>query len=227
MKNKIAVIIPTLKRLKDFIYFADSWKKTTEGLSDVIVGLDINDTTYDDIIKNNVYPEFIYERCQEKSCLGVLNELAVKYADEYICLSFLEDDCAFISNNWESTFLNVINKKGPTAIVWGSDLLNYDKVVGVPFVHSQLVKTLGYMSLPNFKSQYADVYWLQLGQGLNSLYYFHYTVIEHRHFITGKRQRDETALKGGVDSQGETEFYRSEEYRRLLNADIEKLRKFR
>ena len=34
-----------------FIIFAKSWKNTTEGLSDVIVGIDNDDLTYEEIKK--------------------------------------------------------------------------------------------------------------------------------------------------------------------------------
>jgi len=66
--GKIAVLIPTKDRLEDFIIFADSWMNTTEGKSDVIVGIDMGDETYEDI--KDKYP-FIYEYIEPKPFLDI------------------------------------------------------------------------------------------------------------------------------------------------------------
>jgi len=224
MKEQIAILLPTLKRLNDFIYFAESWKKTTRGLSKVIVLINQDDSTYDQIISNFSYPEFIYEKIAPQPFLKILNNAAIKYACEYEYLGFLEDDCAFISNNWEEEIIKTIKNNGPSSIVWGDDLLNHDKVVGVPFFSHQFIKKLGYMSPPAFNTQFVDVYWLQLGQKLNTLHYLPHVIIEHRHFISGKRKKDETSLKVSRECIGELEYYRSPEYQILLETDSNKLR---
>ena len=76
-KDKILVLIPTKDRLDDFIIFADSWVNTTEGKSDVWVGIDKGDTTYDEI--KDKYP-FKYMEITPKPFLEILNEMAIEGA---------------------------------------------------------------------------------------------------------------------------------------------------
>ena len=101
MINKIAILLPTRNRLEDFKVFAESWKKTTEGLSVVIVRIDNDDKTYDEI--KHDYPEFIYEIGESKPPINLLNELAVKYSQIYAYVNYMEDDCNFNTSGWENS----------------------------------------------------------------------------------------------------------------------------
>lgn len=219
--GKIAVLIPTKERLEDFIIFADSWVNTTEGKSDVIVGIDMGDETYEGI--KNKYP-FIYEYIEPKPFLDILNELAIKYSDEYDYIGFMEDDCNFNTKGWETSFINKIEEIGDNAIVWGNDLLNGGSIVGLPFMNSKIIKKLGYMCPPEIKYLWADHFWKRIGQAVGSLHYFPEIVIEHRHYSTGKREKDEVSEH--VDEVGKQDFigfnqkYMIKNFRR----DVNKLR---
>jgi hypothetical protein len=199
--GKIAVLIPTKDRLEDFIIFADSWMNTTEGKSDVIVGIDIGDETYEGI--KDKYP-FIYEYIEPKPFLDILNELAIKYSDTYDYVGFMEDDCNFNTKGWETIFINKINEIGDNAIVWGNDLLNGGSIVGLPFMNSKLIKKLGYMCPPEIKYLWADHFWKRIGQAVGSLHYFPDVIIEHRHYSTGKREKD--LVSEHVDKVGTEDF---------------------
>jgi hypothetical protein len=218
--GKIAVLIPTKERLEDFIIFADSWMNTTEGKSDVIVGIDIGDETYEGI--KDKYP-FIYEYIKPKPFLDILNELALKYSDEYDYVGFMEDDCNFNTNGWEIAFINKIEEIGDNAIVWGNDLLNGESIVGLPFMNSKIIKKLGYMCPPEIKYLWADHFWKRIGQAVNSLYYFPEIVIEHRHYSTGKREKD--VVSEHVDEVGKQDFigFNQIYMRTNFNRDVQKL----
>lgn len=223
-KNKILVILPTKNRLEDFKIFADSWVKTTEGKSDVVVAINFDDTTYDDILSD--YP-FIYERVSPSNVLSILNTVATKYSKEYKYVSFIEDDCNFVTEGWETSFINKLEEIGDYGIVWGNDLVNRDYIVGIPFMDSKIVDVLGYMSPPEIKYLWPDHFWKQLGQDLGTLFYFSDIIVEHRHYSTGKRQKDE--ISDTVDSNlyidrtGYIENYLVFRY----NSDLEKLRNAR
>ena len=233
MENKICVLIPTRKRLVDFKLFADSWIKTTEGKSIVVVAIDTDDNTYDEIISNNVYP-FIYERQVSKPFLHILNDMAVRYAEQYECIAFLEDDVTFNTYGWETPILNKQNEIGKNSIIWCNDLSN-DSVkygmpgnsgnqVGAPFMNSNIIRILGFMACPIFNTHHTDVYWLELGKKLNSLYWFSDIIIEHRHYCFDKRPYDDTAKKVNDEAKGEPERYHSQEYKNNLIRDVEKLK---
>lgn len=226
MENKICVLIPTRKRLVDFKLFADSWVKTTEGKSIVVVGIDIDDNTYDEIISQNTYP-FTYERQKSKPFLHILNDMAVRYAKQYDCIAFLEDDCTFNTYGWETSILNKQNEIGRNSIIWCNDLINFNNQVGVPFMNSNIIRVLGWMACPKFNTLFTDWYWFHLGRRLNTLYYFSNIIIEHRHYSTGKRLKDEISkkLEGESVAAGECAYYHSQEFIDDLDRDVEKLRK--
>lgn len=222
MKNKIAILIPIRERLEDFKIFAESWKNTTEGRSDVIIRIDNDDLTYDKIKLE--YPEFIYEYGDRKPFLDLLNDLAIKYCDEYDYIGFMEDDCNFNTQGWETIFIDKINEIGDNAIVWGNDLINGASLVGLPFMNSKIVRRLGYMCPPEIRYLWADHFWIRLGRALNSLCYFPDVIVEHRHYSTGKRVKDN--VSDIVDSDGEKDFVNFNQIYMAtnFNRDVQKLR---
>lgn len=223
MEDKIAILIPTRKRLNDFILFADSWKQTNEGNSVVIVGYDEDDNTYDHLISQNTYP-FIWEKGKCKPFLHILNDLANKYCTKYKYLAFFEDDVRFVTPKWESRIINKIKELGNTAFVWCDDSLNKEKILGVPFFNSLIIQKLGHMSRPEFNTQVVDLYWTELAKKMGTLYYFNDIIIEHRHYITRKRTKDETSVKVQIESVGDTEYYNSQKYKDDFQTDYEKLK---
>lgn len=219
-QQRIAVLIPTKDRLEDFRIFAESWQNTTEGLSDVIVGVDAGDTSYDEMIAEF---GFIKEELEAKPFLYLLNDMAVKYAKEYEYLNFMEDDCTFLTAGWERVFIAKLQEIGEYGIVWGNDLLNGEYIVGLPFMHSKIVDVLGYMSPPEIKYLWADHFWKHLGTGLGTLFYFFDIIVEHRHYSTGKRAIDSVSVE--VDSKGAEDFvgYNQHYLPNRLLEDIQKL----
>ncbi len=219
-KERIAILIPTKDRVEDFIIFANSWVANTENLSDVIVGIDIGDTKYDEV--KLMFPTFIWEEIQPQPFLYILNDLAVKYAAEYKYIAFMEDDCNF-NTKFESVFINTINEIGDYGIVWGNDLLNGAYIVGLPFMDSKIINVLGYMTPPEIKYLWADHFWKQIGEALGTLHYFPDVIVEHRHYSTGKREKDPLSLE--VDTKGQEDFIGYNKHYKPLkfNNDIQKL----
>lgn len=218
-QDKILVIIPTKDRLKDFKIFADSWSATTEGYSDVVVGVDAGDISYDEMINEF---GFIKEELPSKPFLYLLNDLAVKYAGQYKYLAFMEDDCNF-NTKWETIFIQALEQIGDYGIVWGNDLLNGAYIVGLPFMDSKIIEVLGYMTPPEIKYLWADHFWKQIGEVLGTLHYFPNVIVEHRHYSTGKREKDPLSLE--VDTKGQADFigYNQTYKPRRFNEDIQKL----
>ena len=218
--KKIVILIPTRERLVDFKLFAESWKNTTEGHSDVIVRIDNDDLTYEEIKKE--FPEFIYEYGERKPFLFLLNDIALKYCNDYEYMGFMEDDCTFNTYGWESIFINKLRNLGNNGIVWGNDLVNYDRLVGMPFMNSNIIKKLGYICPPDIKYLWADNFWKDIGTKLNSLYYFSDVIIEHRHYSKGKRKIDN--ISKIVDSYLAIDGYSYSTYiNTKFNDDVRKL----
>lgn len=220
MQDKILIIVPTKQRLNDFVTFAESWLKCTTGFSDIVVGIDNDDNTYDDIIEK--YP-FIWEKNEPMKLLKYVNHLALKYVDQYKYIAFIEDDCTFNTPGFEEIFINKLKEIGKNGIVWGNDLLNGGSIVGIPFMDSSIIKRLGYITPPQLTCLFPDHFWKKLGDNLNSLYYFDDVIIEHRHYSTGKREKDN--ISEVVDSIGLQDMHGYNSYLQTnFNSDLEKLR---
>lgn len=198
-QDKIAILIPSKDRLEDLKILLQSWKETTVGLSDLIVGVDIDDHNYDELKS-----ELLIEEYQPQPFLRILNEMAVKHAPNYKYLCFMEDDCRFITPNWEETFINAMKEIGDYAIVWGEDLVNHDRLVGIPFMDSKIVDVLGFMSPPSLKCLWVDYFWKRVGQDLGTLRYHPHITVEHRHYSTGKREKD--GVSEVVDNTGHEDY---------------------
>lgn len=223
-KDKILIILPTKQRIDDFKIFAKSWIDTTEGKSDVLVAIDNDDDTYDNIFDD--YP-FIFERVNPNPFIVILNGLAIKYCQEYKYIAFMEDDCNFVTPGWETAFISKLQEIGDYGIVWGNDLINKNYIVGLPFMDSKIIEVLGYMAPPEIKYLWVDHFWKKLGEDLNTLHYFPNIIVEHRHYITGKRQKDN--ISNIVDSFGITDrdAYQGNYLINRYQSDLNKLKNAR
>lgn len=212
VQQQICILLPTKNRLEDFRILADSWTATTQGNSIIVLGLDDNDHTYDDIL--GTYP-FIVERFPPQPFLSIVNNLATKYCQLYPYIAFMEDDCKFITPGWEEAILAELREHGDNAVVYVNDLINRERLVGLPFIHSTMIKRLGFMSPPGLKAIWFDYFWKDVGVLTNSLHYLPDIVIEHRNYTTGKRAKDQVACD--VEAQGLEDVTNNRSYHNFTN----------
>jgi hypothetical protein len=231
MIKEICVIIPTRKRLFDFNFCAATWKKTTEGKSAVVVGIDEDDYTYDDVIKKNSYP-FIWERNQPGPFLPMLNKLALKYAKEYKYVAYIADDLTFNTFGWETIIINKLDELGKNAIGWVNDghspvRLNDNPPhnCGIPFMNSSVINRLGYMCSLQLKAGAADNYWVELVKRMpETSYFFKDVIIEHRHFSYGLRFKDETTHKIQMESVPDWQYFSTNQFFLDVEKDVKTLK---
>jgi|694.fasta_scaffold44790_7 hypothetical protein len=182
MKNKILWICPSRNRPDRLERLINSWKHTTEGLSDLVVALDDDDTFYSELIKK--YPEIIWEINKPVfgSFLHLINSMALKYVDHYQYIGFMEDDIVFETAGYESKFITKLNNLGKTGIVHAKDGIDKRKFISIPVVNSYIIKTLGWFSPPCFKSLWVDNFWRQMATHLGTYYKFEDVMIRHYHY---------------------------------------------
>ena len=220
--KKIAILIPTRERPADLKLFLDSWVKYTEGLSDLWIQVDKDDPTDYHFVKKYNCIKLVGDR---EPFLHILNGLAKISSKQYDYVGFMEDDCCF-TQLWEKIFidkLDEIKKEKGYGIVWGNDNINKENIVGLPFMTSNIVKTLGYMSPPELEFLWADYFWKHLGQALDCLHYFPDILIEHRHYSTGKREK--CKISEIVDKKGEKDYYNYMKYQNQgFENDVKKLK---
>ena len=197
MENKILWITPSRMREQKLKRTIDSWRKCTNGLSDFLVAIDNDDHSYNAMMKE--YTDVIWEINNpiEGPFLHLLNQMAVKYANKYKYLGFMEDDVVFRTPNHEQQFIDKLSELGDTAIVYADDGVKKHKergLIGLPVMSSAIVSKLGWFSPPELKCLCGDDFWRDMAKHLGTVYRFDNVLIEHLHWKRDDKIKDETTL---------------------------------
>ena len=194
MKEKILWVCPSRKRPDRLERLIISWKAASEELSDLLVAIDTDDRSYDLLIKK--YPEIIWEINDpvHGSFLRLTNAMALKYVDHYKFIGFMEDDVVFETPGYESKFINKLTELGNTGIVHAMDGVDKSKFVSLPVVNSFIVKQLGWFAPPCLKSLWADNFWRDMANNLQTYFKFEDIMIRHHHYKYAGTKRDEISV---------------------------------
>lgn len=120
----------------------------------------------------------------------ILNKHAVGLADNYFIVGFMGDDHVPRTPGWDQRFLEKLQEVN-TGVAYGNDLLQGEALATAVCMTSDIVKTLGYFSLPGAQHLFLDNFWMAVGRGINRLFYFDDVVIEHVHPAKNKAEWDE------------------------------------
>lgn len=183
-KGRILIIIPTRDRNQKHKEVWESIKETSDKV-DVIFGLDEdNEKVYERID----HPRVKYEVNPRIRMLPTLNLIAEKYMGKYDYIGFMGDDHRPRTNGWDVIFMDKLGKLG---IAYGDDLIQREAMCTAVVMTSNIIKALGYMSIPGLIHLIADIFWKELGEATGILSYIPEVVIEHLHFTVGKSEKDE------------------------------------
>jgi hypothetical protein len=134
------------------------------------------------------------------------------------------DDVRIRTEAWDAKMLQEISSI-PNAIAYGNDLYQGEALPTAVLMDTNIIKTLDFMSPPEFKHLYIDNYWKILGTKLSSLKYFSEIILEHLHFTNGKSLEDDTYRESS--SQGSFLEDRTTYHDYIINKlhnDVNKLR---
>lgn len=188
MKKEILIIVPSRSgnsmRYPNVDRFIENWKLNSEGLSDLCIALDD-----DDDFKYPRRDGVIYEVNPRVRMIPTLNQVAIKYKDEYKYIAFFGDDHV-IQTKWEFEFIEFFKSNNNVGIAYANDLLQGERLPTAVCLTSNIVDALGYMVPTNLVHMYADNFWLDLGRELNMIKYFDHVIFEHIHPDNGKAVRD-------------------------------------
>lgn len=182
MKEKILWICPSRKRPERLERLLLSWQNTTENLSELLVIVDSDDNSYEDLIKKYTNVKWEITEPAFGSFLHLINSKAVKYSTEYQYIGFMEDDIVFETPEYESKFISKLKELGKTGIVHAKDGVDKIKFVSIPVVDSYIIRTLGWFSPPCLKSLWADNFWRAMATTLGTYYKFEDVTIKHYHY---------------------------------------------
>jgi hypothetical protein len=224
MKEKILWICPSRKRPERLERLINSWMLTSEGLSTLLIVIDSDDHSYNDLMKKYIDPIWEITEPAFGSFLHLINSKAVKYATEYQYIGFMEDDIVFETPRYESKFIKKLQELGKTGIVHGMDGIDKIKFVSIPVVDSFIIRTLGWFSPPCLKSLWADNFWREMSTALGTYHKFNDVMIRHYHY-----SRDDNAEKDETSEIVDKNYHLDKEafYKYLETdffADMEKLK---
>lgn len=222
MKKEILIIVPSRSgnsvRYPNVDRFIQYWKLNSEGNSDLCIALDNDD--------DHQYPRrdgVIYEVNPRVRMIPTLNQIAMKYKNQYKYIAFFGDD-HIIRTAWETKFIEYFIENNGIGIAYGNDLLQGEKLPTAVCLTSNIIDKLGYMVPTNLIHMYADNFWLDLGQELNIIKYFDEVIFEHLHPDNGKADRDSQYIESnsvfGIDQQRYNEYINSNKF----NEDVLKIK---
>ena len=219
MKKEILIIVPSRSvnsvRYTNVDRFIENWKLFSNGNSDLCIALDDDD--------EHKYPRrdgILYEVNPRIRMIPTLNQIAIKYSNQYKYIAFFGDDHV-IRTQWELKFIEFFIKNNGVGIAYGNDLLQGQRLPTAVCLTSNIISSLGYMVPKNLIHMYADNFWLDLGESLNIIKYFDDVIFEHIHPDNGKAVRDsqyiDAASVAHYDQMQYYAYIQSEQYTYDLN----------
>lgn len=224
MKNKILWINPSRNRPEKLERFLNSWKECSTEKSDMLIGVDSDDNSYNELMKK--FPEVIWEIGEpaKGAFLKVVNEIAVKYSNEYSYIGFIEDDALIETKGYEDQFISKLETLGSNGIVYANDGINSKrKLIYFPVMDSSIIRRLGFMVAPTLRCMYADDYWRDLAHSIGTFHKFEDIFIKHLHYTVEKdKPIDEISMSVDSNRPVDEEAYR-QYFSVNLPEDIKKL----
>lgn len=183
MDKKILIVVPSRSRPELMRNLLWSWKNTTSEKSDILVFLDTDD------LEMFNYP-FLDHIIGVREELNYKNNRLVNLAVSrgYDIVGCLSDDFIFHTKGWEDEIIGW--QKENRGICYGNDLLQGASLPTAPFIHTSIIKSLGYAAPPELIHYFIDNYWMELGMRLDKIKYLPEILIEHKHWSAGKSEKD-------------------------------------
>ena len=187
---KILTMCPTRGRPKILTEMLDSFKDTASEGNKLVVYLNEDDP----MLGSYNIPLWCESIVGKRKYLAqAYNYIFDKYSDcDFYCPC--NDDHVFITPEWDSKLIEIVNREGRG---WGlaaaedtlTDWYQYQHPSGC-LVSGNIPRTLGYFIWPPIQHIGIDCYFMHLMQGIGRLYHTRSVVIEHRHWMNGKRPLD-------------------------------------
>ena len=138
------------------------------------------------------------------------------------------DDQVFIDNGWDDR-LDLEIAKYPDGIfcMWFNDKWESENFCTFPVISRRWIETLGYLQFPFFEHFFVDAWIWMLAKAVGRDHYIADVVVEHRHWKTGKAEKDSTYEKHLTtedDSRHARDRAVIDKFERYFHADVEALK---
>lgn len=224
--SSLAIIVPSRGRPKNIAELLEAFHNTQTKATLVVV-CDHDDprlAEYNELLRHPLwlpgYQLKVYERIT-KGMARPLNTAAAFLKSEFDHFGFLGDDHRPRTTGWDTAITDLIDNVG-TAVVYGNDLIQGEKLPTAVVMSGDIVRALDGMVPPNMIHLYLDDFWKRLGADLKSLHYLPDIVIEHLHPIAGKADWDDLYREVNdqtvysADAEALNTFIKSTDYQTLL-----------
>ncbi|MBT3916588.1 MAG: hypothetical protein HN731_00035 [Rhodospirillaceae bacterium] len=138
------------------------------------------------------------------------------------------DDQVYIDAGWDVR-LDAEIKKYPDGVfcMWFNDKWESENFCTFPILSRRWVETLGYLQFPFFEHFFADAWLWMLAKAVGREHYIEDMVVEHRHWKTGKSEKDATYEMHATseeDSRQARDRAVIDKFERYFLADVEALK---
>lgn len=193
--KRISILCPTRKRIHNMLKLLNSIERTTENknLVDVWFYIDDDDEDTKDALPLKGYNFTInYKTGPRLKILSNYWNTLYKLSDGDI-LMLCGDDIVFRTQDWDSEIIKEFENTGDEILlVYGSDLLQNEKLATHPFLSRKAANILGYVMPPYFAAWHNDRWLHKLFTHIKRIKYRGDIITEHEHYITGKSLFDIT-----------------------------------
>ena len=183
-------ILPSRSRPHNMQRFIDAWKATAiDGNSQFVeVILDHDDPAQAEYMALD-YPRSW--RVVAIECVGSCGaaQSAYRRNRREPFYGLLGDDVMPRSVGWN---VKLATAAGNDGVAFGDDTINGATHAAHSAIAGDLVREIGWLSLPGLKRLYLDTIWTDIGRSRGTLRYLPHVLLEHMHFSNGKAPFDTT-----------------------------------
>lgn len=224
---RLLMICPSRNRPDRIKEMLDSFDKTKSSGTELIIYISEDDYRLSEYKESLKGRDFIIG--PRRSISEVYNYIACEKMPNWLYYGLIDDDHIFITPNWDSCFIEAIEKAGGFGLACGIDRLTDWEKFQHPsgcVIDGRVIRALGYFIYPAIRHIGVDMFLGKLFMELGRLHRLTDVIIEHRHRINNMAQDDsnyQQVYSAESISQGVAAF---EEWRdNFMQDDLAKIRK--
>ena len=183
-------VFATRSRFSNCARFLESWIKTSAS-SPVYVRMDEDDPELDRLLKLPWPPEFELVVGPQARIGQAMNEMFNKYPNEP-WYGIMADDQVPKTGRWDQ---RLIEAAMPDQISYADDVYEKRTRICHPCIGGDLVRTVGFFSVPTVRHFGTDTFWEQLHHSCGKNGRLHDVVVEHAHVNFNQAPNDATYIR--------------------------------
>lgn len=185
MQDKIAVVLPVRDagtgRSQRLINCLNSWKEQTEGLSDVHIIVDEDDThNFGYLFEEQRQNIKVHVKPTGLTLMEKINTIGLDIANLYNYMVFIGDDIVF-QTPWESKFIEYLSSV-PAGLVYADtlDLPDHVDWASHPCITTNMVRAVGFYGCPAVHHNYFDNFWSEVAKEIGHFQKMPDVIMDHR-----------------------------------------------